>query len=99
MLVFLGFEMSELGLIKKSVFLKHEKLNLKNFDQGLAEDFLPNEGVFYLSTLSELMDTWVTTCTRSQTIWMPISQTRLSTRMVMLPFMLKTSRPSYSYDL
>ena len=61
MLVFLGFEMSELGLIKKSVFLKHEKLNLKNFDQGLAEDFLPNESVFYLLTLSELMDTWVTT--------------------------------------
>ena len=32
--------------MKKSVFLKHEKLNLKNFDQGLAEDFLPNESVF-----------------------------------------------------
>lgn len=50
--------------MKKSVFLKHEKLNLKNFDQGLAEDFLSNESVFYLLTLSELMDTWVTTYTR-----------------------------------
>lgn len=52
--------------MKKSVFLKHEKLNLKNFDQGLAEDFLSNESVFYLLTLSELMDTWVTTYTRTR---------------------------------